>query len=101
MGSHLKEVTGSHTRVHAAKSWEWKPREKLGELEMKGSFRTRIMDGSKGWGMEEITVNNISLPVNQVLFGNLSLAWSCVPSCMFMDNIKHVADGALSRLKTN
>lgn len=51
--------------------------------------------------MEEITVNNISLPVNQVLFGNLSLAWSCVPSCMFMDNIKHVADGALSRLKTN
>lgn len=101
MGSPLKEVTGSHTKAHAVKSGKWKPREELGELEMKGSFWTRIMDGNKGRGMEEITVNNRSLPVKQVLFGNLSLAWSCVPSCMFMDNIKHVADGTLSRLKTN
>lgn len=35
---------------------------------MKGSFNTRAIDGNKGWEVEEITVNNKSLSVKQILF---------------------------------
>lgn len=51
----------------SAKSWEYEPREDLGELKIKGTFRTRTTDGNKGWGVEETTINKKSLPMKQIL----------------------------------
>lgn len=45
------------------KSWEWKLREEPGKLEMKGTLGARTMDGNKGWGVVEITINEESLPL--------------------------------------
>ena len=75
---------------------EWKETQRgTGGSGLKGSFKTRATDGNKGWGVEEITTQNKSLPMKQYFLHGpfqesfISMVFSAW-LCSFMEDIRHV-----------
>lgn len=81
---HPKEVPGIHSQSAFIEVWGMETHRGTGGVGWKGCFKTRVVDGNKGWGVKEVDITSkSSCETNAFCTGPCgirSLTWDAVLS---------------------